>query len=69
MGKRLKERHNNDRRTLRLLADNYENDDVGEMKKLLFDKYKTDYEDEQYLTNNPYDDFYTNEEEDPITQE
>ena len=69
LGKRLKERRNNDRRTLRLLADNYDNDDVGEMKKLLFDKYKTDFEDEQYLTNNPYDNFYTPEEDEPITQE
>jgi hypothetical protein len=63
LGQKLRERRNNDRRTLRLLADNYNTDDVAEMKKLMFDKYKSDYDDEQYVTQNPYDDFLTTEDE------
>ena len=63
LGHKLRERRNNDRRTLRLLADNYNDDDVGEMKKLMFDKYKNDYDEEQYITENPYDDFYITEDE------
>jgi hypothetical protein len=63
IGKKLRERRNNDRRTLRLLADNYNTDDVAEMKKLMFDKYKSDFEEEQYAQDNPYDDYSLTEDE------
>ena len=61
LGKRLKERRNNDRRTLRTVVDTYGEDDVATLKKALFDSYKHDYLDEQYITDNPYEDYYYDE--------
>jgi hypothetical protein len=61
LAKKLKDRRNNDRRTLRLISSNYNDDDVGELKNLFFNKYKEDFQDEQYITDNPYDDYYVQE--------
>ena len=61
LGKRLKERRNNDRRTLRTVAHAYGEDDVATLKKALFDSYKQDHLDEQYITDNPYEDYYFDE--------
>ena len=61
LGKKLRERRNNDRRTLRTVADNYGESDVATLKKALFDSYKHDYLDEQYVIDNPYEDYYYDE--------
>ena len=61
LGKKLKERRNNDRRTLRTVADTYGDSDVATLKKALFDSYKVDYLDEQFVTDNPYEDYYYDE--------
>ena len=61
LGKKLKERRNNDRRTLRTVAHTYGESDVATLKKALFDSYKVDYLDEQFVTDNPYEDYYYDE--------
>ena len=61
LGKRLRERRNNDRRTLRTVADTYGESDVATLKKALFDSYKSDNLDEQYITDNPYEEYYYDE--------
>jgi hypothetical protein len=57
LGRKLRDRRNNDRRTLRALkAANWTNEDITEVKDTLFVDYKRDYLDEQYVTQNPLDD-------------
>jgi hypothetical protein len=63
LGKKLKERRNKDRHTLRTVAATYGDDDMGALKDAMFQEYKNDYMDEQYVTDNPYDDFYYDEKE------
>ena len=68
LGKKLRERRNNNRCTLHTVADTYGESDVATLKKALFDSYKQDYLDEQYLTENPYEDYYYDETAEEIME-
>ena len=51
----MKNRRNQDRRMIRTLKGDYDDEDIEKIKTSLFNEYKTDYQEEQYLTNNPLD--------------
>lgn len=55
LSKKMKERRNSDRRTLRTLKSAYDDDDLVKIKSSLFNEYKSDFMEEQYLTENPLD--------------
>jgi hypothetical protein len=53
---------------LRTVADTYGESNVATLKKALFDSYKDDYLDEQYVTENPYEEYYYDEPEDDLLE-
>jgi hypothetical protein len=55
IAKKMKERRNNDRRTLRTLKSEYDDDDMSKIKESLFQEYKTDFLEDQYRVDNPLD--------------
>ncbi len=63
LGKKMKLRRNKDRHTLRTVAATYGNEEMGALKDVLFEEYKNDFNEEQYLEENPYEDFYYDENE------
>ena len=63
LGKKMLDRRNKDRSTLRTVAATYGENDLDSLKHAMFDEYKNDYREEQYTTENPYDDFYYDENE------
>ncbi len=56
LNKQKRERRNNDKRTLRHLQAEYHGEDIAQLKKTMFNAYVKDFQDEQYCTENPYDD-------------
>ena len=52
---KLKQRRNNDRKTIRTLTAKYDNDDMANIKQTLYNSYLEDFKDEQYCMTNPYD--------------
>ena len=52
---KLKQRRNNDRKTIRTLSAKYDNDDMTNIKQTLYNSYLDDFKDEQYCMTNPYD--------------
>lgn len=61
LGKKMLERRNKDRRTLRTVAATYGENELGALKVAMFDDYKDDFKEEQYAEENPFDDFYYDE--------
>jgi hypothetical protein len=66
LGKKMMERRNKDRSTLRTVAATYGEEDLGALRDAMFDEYKNDFREEQYNEENPYDDFYFDESLDDI---
>jgi hypothetical protein len=56
LGKKMKDRRNQDRRMVRTLKHDYDTEDIEKIKTSLFHEYKTDYQENQYLQTNPLDD-------------
>ena len=52
--KKLRLRRNNDRRVLRAVAHDLDDEDMTKLQDRLMDAYIIDNEDEQYLESNPY---------------
>jgi hypothetical protein len=59
--KKMKMRRNKDHHTLHTVTATHKNDEMGALKDVLFEEYKNDFKDEQYLDENPYEDFYYDE--------
>lgn len=55
LNKSKRQRRNNDRRTIKALAETYDEEDIAQVKKTLFNKYLEDFKDEQYCVENPYE--------------
>ena len=53
---KMKTRRNSDRKNLRLLKREYDNDDMAVLKKTFFTNYLDDFNEDQYVNHNPYDD-------------
>ena len=53
--KRMRDRRNSDRRTIRTLKSEYDEDDISKIKHSLFHEYKEDFKEAQYTTENPLD--------------
>ena len=68
LGKKMLERRNKDRRILRTVAATCGEDQVNDLKDSMFHEYKSDFSEEQYITDNPYDDFYFDETSDTDDQ-
>ena len=56
LARKMKDRRNNDRRILRTLKAEYDDEDIAKIKVSLFKEYKSDFKEEQYLVDNPFDD-------------
>lgn len=54
LNSKLKQRRNNDRKTIRTLAAAYDEDDISNIKQTLYNSYLEDFKDEQYCMSNPY---------------
>ena len=61
LGKKMMERRNKDRRILRTVAATCGEDQVADLQDSMFIEYKSDFTEEQYNNDNPYEDFYFDE--------
>ena len=52
--KKMKERRNADRRVLRAVASELDEEDMNTLQEKLLDEYKNDFQEEQYLDTNPF---------------
>ena len=66
LAKKLRDRRNSDKRAIRTLAAEYDDEDVAKIKKTFFNRYLEDFKDEQYCMENPYEDLNP---EDPHSDE
>ena len=64
---KLRERRNNDKRAIRTLAAEYDDEDIATIKTTFYNRYLEDFKDEQYCMENPYADLTP--EEMPTTEQ
>jgi hypothetical protein len=57
----MMERRNKDRHILRTVAATCGEDHFADLQDSMFNEYKADFNDAQYTTDNPYDDYYFDE--------